>query len=177
MTSTTSSRRLGAWLSATALAAALIVPAAAAADHSRSRNGATGPSFVTDTLAPGGTPAHAQSYHFVTDTLAPGGTPAQTQGYRFVTDTLAPGGTPAQTQGYRFVTDTLAPGGTPAQTPSYRFVTDTLAPGAVRSIQVVSSGNGFSWRDAGAGAGTAIAALLVLTSGVTLLRRRRVATS
>ena len=42
-----------------ATAAALLVPAASATP------------FITDTLAPGGTPA--SSPHFITDTLAPGG--------------------------------------------------------------------------------------------------------
>ncbi|MFL5909680.1 MAG: hypothetical protein ACJ768_03800 [Gaiellaceae bacterium] len=48
---------------------------------------------------------------FITDTLAPGGTSAPAHGYRFITDTLAPGGTSAPAHGYRFITDTLAPGG------------------------------------------------------------------
>jgi len=70
--------RLAQVLTAVAMAAALIVPAASATP------------FITDTLAPGGTPA--SSPHFITDTLAPGGSSAPAVGYRFVTDTLAPGG-------------------------------------------------------------------------------------
>jgi hypothetical protein len=59
-----------------AAAAALLVPAASATP------------FITDTLAPGGTPVSTSP--FITDTLAPGGTSAPSAG--FVTDTLAPGG-------------------------------------------------------------------------------------
>jgi hypothetical protein len=61
-----------------AAAAALLIPAASATP------------FITDTLAPGGTPASTS--HFITDTLAPGGSSASTVSYRFITDTLAPGG-------------------------------------------------------------------------------------
>ena len=51
--------RLARRVAVVAAAAALLVPAASATN------------FITDTLAPGGTPA--SSSHFITDTLAPGG--------------------------------------------------------------------------------------------------------
>jgi hypothetical protein len=70
--------RIALVVAVVAAAAALLIPAASATP------------FITDTLAPGGTPA--SSAHFITDTLAPGGSSVPTVRYRFVTDTLAPGG-------------------------------------------------------------------------------------
>ena len=70
--------RLAQGIAVIAAAAALLVPAASASP------------FITDTLAPGGTPA--SNSHFITDTLAPGGASVPAVGYRFTTDTLAPGG-------------------------------------------------------------------------------------
>ena len=70
--------RLAQVVAAIAVAGALLVPVASATP------------FITDTLAPGGTPA--SNSHFITDTLAPGGSSVPAVGYRFVTDTLAPGG-------------------------------------------------------------------------------------
>ena len=51
--------RLAQLVAVVAASAALFIPAASATP------------FITDTLAPGGTPA--SSSHFITDTLAPGG--------------------------------------------------------------------------------------------------------
>jgi hypothetical protein len=71
--------RLAQGIAVIAAAAALLVPAASASP------------FITDTLAPGGTPA--SNSRFITDTLlAPGGASVPAVGYRFTTDTLAPGG-------------------------------------------------------------------------------------
>jgi hypothetical protein len=74
------------------LAAAAAIGAQAAVAQATSYGAKASPSFITDTLAPGGSTS-VQRYWFVTDTLAPGGgTSAPVQGYRFITDTLAPGG-------------------------------------------------------------------------------------
>jgi LPXTG-motif cell wall-anchored protein len=159
MIATTLLGRLGQMLAVGLTAAALLVPAATA-----NGGGSFGPHdpWFGYALSLGGTSqSAAQGYRFTTDTLAPGGgKPTQAQGYRFTTDTLAPGGgKPTQAQGYRFTTDTLAPGGGP-------------------TAVVVTTDAGFHWGDAGAGAGTAVGALILLTGCALVLvrRRRRVAT-
>ena len=53
--------RLALVVAAVAAATALLIPAASATP------------FITDTLAPGGSPVPTVSYRFITDTLAPGG--------------------------------------------------------------------------------------------------------
>jgi len=94
-------------------------------------------------------------------------------GGTFITDTLAPGGTPAPVQSYRFITDTLAPGGTPAPVQGYRFITDTLAPGNGSAGVVVNSSHGFSWSDAGVGAGAAVGGMLALIGSALIVVRRQ----
>jgi hypothetical protein len=74
------------------LAVAASIGAQAAVAQATSHGPEASPSFITDTLAPGGGTS-VQRYWFITDTLAPGGgSSAPVQGYRFITDTLAPGG-------------------------------------------------------------------------------------
>jgi hypothetical protein len=47
-------------------------------------------------------------------------------------------------------------------------------PGIVQTPELVSSsGNGFDWKDAGIGAGTAAGAALLLMSGIVIVRRRQ----
>jgi hypothetical protein len=85
--------------------------------------------------------------------------------------------------GDTFITDTLAPGGgysSPygAQQESPGFITDTLAPGGGRPspytpVVTTSSPAGFSWADAGIGAGAATGALIALAGGTLLATRRR----
>ena len=104
---------------------------------------------------------------------------ATPQGYRFITDTLAPGNGSASAvpqQGYRFITDTLAPGGGSASAvpkQGYRFITDTLAQGGGSTIAIAAPSTGFSWADAGIGAGAGIGALLLLTGGTVVVLQRR----
>jgi hypothetical protein len=74
------------------LAATAAISSQGAVALATSYGSPTSPSFITDTLAPGGNRAPVQGYRFITDTLAPGGNRAPVQGYRFITDTLAPGG-------------------------------------------------------------------------------------
>lgn len=92
-------------------------------------------------------------------------------GDTFTADTLAPGGGSA-TQGYRFVTDTLAPGGKPAPSPGYRFITDTLAPGGGAASFTAPAPDGFSWSDAGVGAGAAVGGMLALIGAALIVARR-----
>jgi len=74
------------------LAVAASLGAQAAVAQATSHGQAASPSFVTDTLAPGGS-TPVQRYWFITDTLASGGgSSAPVKGYRVITDTLAPGG-------------------------------------------------------------------------------------
>jgi hypothetical protein len=96
-------------------------------------------------------------------------------GYRFITDTVGGSGHPnATAREPHFTTDTLALGGKPIPVRGYRFITDTLAPGGSTSV-VVASPPGFSWTDAGIGAGAASGALFLLASAAMFaLRRRRV---
>jgi hypothetical protein len=91
---------------------------------------------------------------------------------------LAVGGTALgaeKPQGYRFITDTLAPGGgSAAQHQGYTLITDTLAPGGGASSVEPSGAPGFSWGDAGVGAGFGAGVLLVAAGGaLTVLRRRQ----
>lgn len=73
-----------------------------------------------------------------------------------------------------FITDTLGGNGPSKHAaPGYRFITDTLAPGVGASLAVAPSSPGFSWADAGVGAGTAAGAVLVLLGGTLLVVRRR----
>ena len=73
----------------------------------------------------------------------------------------------------RVITDTLAPGGgSSSQSQGYRFTTDTLAPGGSASVIVPSSG-GFSWSDAGVGAGTAVGGMLALIGSTLIVTRRQ----
>jgi len=81
--------------------------------------------------------------------------------------------TAAAPQGYRFITDTLAPGGTSSPQQSYRFITDTLAPGGGSTVAVAVPSGGFSWSDAGVGAGAGIGALLLLTGSTIVVLQRR----
>ena len=75
--------------------------------------------------------------------------------------------------GGTFITDTLAPGGTPAPVQSYRFITDTLAPGNGSAGVVVNSSHGFSWSDAGVGAGAAVGGMLALIGSALIVVRRQ----
>jgi len=82
--------------------------------------------------------------------------------------------------GDTFITDTLAPGGghsSPydAQTQSPAFITDTLAPGGGSAGPVATTGSpsGFSWSDAGIGAGVATGAFVALLGSVLLVGRQR----
>ena len=91
--------------------------------------------------------------------------------------------------GDTFITDTLAPGGghaspydaaTPVQQHVLpRFITDTLAPGGGQSspysapVLAVSKSGGFSWADAGIGAGAATGALVALLGATLLVGRQR----
>jgi hypothetical protein len=76
--------------------------------------------------------------------------------------------------GDTFITDTLAPGGGSSSQPQgYRFITDTLAPGGGSSEVVVQGSNGFSWSDAGVGAGVAAGAILALIGSTLILIRRQ----
>jgi hypothetical protein len=175
MISTTLLGRLGGGLAALAAAGALLVPSATAGTGTsdgphdswyayaisltserhagRPSSAARAKAFVPHGASPGS--ANAGQLHGLTaDPLdRRGSTVAQPRGYGFVTDTLASGGShPARPQGYTLTTDTLAPGGGPTD--------------------VVTNGVGFSWTDAGVGAGTAVAAL-VLAGGAGLLVRRR----
>jgi len=86
--------------------------------------------------------------------------------------------------GDTFITDTLAPGGghsSPydAQPQSPAFITDTLAPGGGQPSPysgpavTISSPGGFSWSDAGIGAGAATGALVALLGSTLLVGRRR----
>jgi len=82
----------------------------------------------------------------------------------------------ATPQGYRFITDTLAPGGgsvSPVHQQGYRFITDTLAQGGGSTIAFAVPSAGFSWADAGIGAGAGIGALLLLTGGTVVVLQRR----
>jgi hypothetical protein len=89
----------------------------------------------------------------------------------FITDTL--GGNGHAVQGFRIITDTLGGNGhAKSAVQGYRFITDTLAPGG-GSLAAAPASPGFSWSDAGAGAGVASGALIVLAGGMLLAVRRR----
>jgi hypothetical protein len=76
--------------------------------------------------------------------------------------------------GDTLITDTLAPGGKPAPAQGYRFITDTLAPGGGSSAPVaVRSSGGFSWSDAGVGAGAAVGGVLALFGSALIVARRQ----
>ena len=90
-----------------------------------------------------------------------------------ITDTLGGNGHPQQTQDYRFITDTLGGNGHPQQVQGYQLITDTLAPGGGPPLAAAPSSPGFSWADAGVGAGTAAGMLIVLLGGTLLTIRRR----
>src|ERR1700687_4851622 len=66
-----------------------------------------------------------------------------------------------------FITDTLSPGGS-APVQGYRLITDTLSPGGGSSLAAALTSPGFNWGDAGIGAGSA-GALLVLLGGMLLV--------
>jgi hypothetical protein len=134
------------------LAIAASIGAQAAVAQATSHGSEASPSFVTDTLAPGG------------------GTSAPVQGYRIITDTLAPGGD-VNVQRKWFVLEHASPAAEPQ---SYRFITDTLAPGG-GSSEVVStpSSSGFDWADAGIGAGATAVLMLGLLGSARLLAGRR----
>ena len=119
-------------------AATLLVPAASAT------------TFITDTLAPGGTSAH--NPHFITDTLAPGGSTSEYHRWFLIEHPLQ---TAQQPQGYRFITDTLAPGG------------------GASGIVSVPADNGFSWADAVIGALVASGLMLVALMGRQHVGRKR----
>ena len=76
--------------------------------------------------------------------------------------------------GDTFITDTLAPGGgSSSQSQGYRFITDTLAPGGGSASVSVAASSGFSWSDAGVGAGAAAGALLALIGSTLIVIRRQ----
>ena len=76
--------------------------------------------------------------------------------------------------GDRLITDTLAPGGgSTSQSQAYRFTTDTLAPGGGSASLSVPSSGGFSWSDAGVGAGTAVGGMLALIGSTLIVTRRQ----
>jgi hypothetical protein len=120
------------------------------------------------------------------------------QGYTIITDTLGGNGSPkatpdvferavavheawqvqarqahSQSQGMPFITDTLGGNGHAKQVQGYTFMTDTLAPGGGPPIEAAPSTPGFSWADAGVGAGTAAGALLLLLGGSLAVARRQ----
>jgi hypothetical protein len=109
---------------------------------------------------------------FITDTLAPGGTPsvgAHDPWYRYALSlTQAQPSVP-------LITDTLAPGGK-APVQSYRFTTDTLAPGGGPSVVSAPASHGFDWGDAGIGALFMAGIAVVLLASGRVLQRRRVVT-
>jgi hypothetical protein len=101
------------------------------------------------------------------------GYPPGSNGYRFITDTLGGNGHPVvSAEESHFTTDTLAPGGKTIPVQSYRFITDTLAPGGSTSV-IAASSPGFSWTDAGIGAGAASGALFLLAAAAMFALRRR----
>ena len=93
---------------------------------------------------------------------------------------------PADEPGYTFITDTLGGNGHPRgrsahatrRAPEYHqegyvFMTDTLAPGGGPTVEVVATGRGFQWADAGVGAGAGVGALVLLTGATLVALRRR----
>jgi hypothetical protein len=134
-----------------------------------------------------------QGYRFTTDTLGGNGKAPAAQGVRIITDTLGGNGKAPAAQGVRIITDTLGGTGGPASVPDvferavargqasqpqgYRFITDTLGgnggPGAV----VATTDGGFSWNDAGVGAGVVLGVLALLGASLMLLRHRPLRTA
>jgi hypothetical protein len=105
----------------------------------------------------------------------------------FITDTL--GGNGHAVPSYRFITDTLGGSGSPKAVPDaveryvathaaqpqvqgMQFTTDTLAPGGGQPLAAAPSSTGFSWADAGVGAGGVVGTLIVLAAGLLFVRRR-----
>jgi hypothetical protein len=110
------------------------------------------------------------------------------QGSTFITDTLGGNGSPQATPDAfeRYVASHTAQAtpdaferyvashtAQPTQPQGTRFITDTLAPGGGASSKATSVAAGFSWADAGVGAGTAVGALLMLLGGSLLVARRQ----
>lgn len=103
-------------------------------------------------------------------------------GSSFTPDVLAPGGYSADTSG--FTTDTLAPGGVSGSDLVARWMHNhqgDIVPASrqqpvsqpTQPTQPVSApANGFSWGDAGIGAGVAAAGLLALMCGMFLATRK-----
>lgn len=103
---------------------------------------------------------------FITDTLGGNGHAARPQSYSSAGSRLRAG------EGTGGALNTVAPRPV-SQSQGYRFITDTLAPGGGSSIEAAPSATGFSWADAGVGAGTAAGALLVLLGGTLVVARRQ----
>lgn len=115
------------------------------------------------------TPAPALGDTFITDTLAPGGghsSPYDTQeGTTFITDTLGGNGHPYYRGAY-------VPGGSSqAVAHAIQSLGKQLAP--TPAVVLAATGSGFSWSDAGVGAGAATGALVALLGATLLVTRRR----
>lgn len=124
--------------------------------------------FITDTL--GGNGHAIPSHPLITDTLGGNGSP------RAVPDVVERyiAGHRAQPPQVPDVFERYAASHTaqPPQVQGMQFTTDTLAPGGGQPLAAEPSSTGFSWADAGAGAGMVTGALIVLAGGLLLVRRR-----
>ena len=92
-------------------------------------------------------------------------TPSATAPYIRETDPRAPG--PG------FITDARGGSGHPASALGYSLSTDTLGGTGGAGLAVATGGGGFSWHDAGVGAGAALAAVALLGGSLVLVRQRR----
>ena len=100
---------------------------------------------------------------------------ADTAGYHLITDTLGGDGRHAPSgPRYTLTTDTLGGDGSRAALAppaEYTFIADTLAPGGTHPGDLSPVDSGFSWTDAGVGAGTGIAVVALMSLTTLLLRR------
>jgi hypothetical protein len=157
-------------IAVTAVVAALAIPAVAGAN---SPSG--GYRFTTDTLGGNGQAPEVQGYTIITDTLGGNGV-APARGFHIITDTLGGnGGANAAPDVFeRYAASHPYGRGLEASQPQgFRFITDTLGGNGGPGTVAAASDGGFSWSDAGIGAGIAVGAIALLAASLLLLRQLR----